>query len=126
MSKLYRAECSKCGNVEFADTVDMGSCPDCDDKYAAMVLKPSLEHDKEIMEEPDFACPDCGQTWTAFALENGKDWKCDSRHGGCGFYGWREENNDIPAPKDQTKEEGARASAWSRYQRSQRGHYEYR
>lgn len=127
MVGLYRHECSECGNVEINDTFEMRDCPACDNKYAGMMLKPSPEHDKKIMEAPssNFECPDCGEKLFALSNERGTDWMC-RQTGGCGFSGWRRENENIRAPESFSDEEHARHNAWSRYQRYKAGYFEYR
>lgn len=131
MTGLHRHECSECGEVVINDEIHMDDCPSCDEKYAVMANKPAPEHDKEIMEEPSdsMACPECGVKMAATATEDGKDWKCRRGAGGCGFALWRATEGKeagIPAPEDFSEEEHARQNAWSRYQRYQAGHFEYR
>lgn len=129
-SKLFRHECTNCGNVVFSDEHYLSECGECDDKYAAMRHTPTPEHDKAVGEEPpdSLACPECGLKMAATATEDGKDWKCRSGGGGCGYAGWRWKEGEeagIPAPEDLSGDEASRQDAWSRYQRYQAGHYEY-
>jgi len=124
---LYRHVCSKCDEEVISDEHEVDECPNCDDKYASMILTPSLEHDKKIMEAPpdSFECPDCGSSLFALSTEDGRDWMC-RQSGGCGYAGWLSQNSDIRPPKDIPHTEGYRRSAWSRYKRYQEGHFEYR
>lgn len=131
MVDLYRHKCSNCSHVVINDSFEMRECPNCDDKYASMLRKPSPEHDKEIMKEPTdlLSCPECGVKMAATATVDGKDWECRVKGGGCGFAGWRLEDGsetDIPAPEDLSEDDGVRQDAWSRYHRYKAGHFEYR
>lgn len=125
MDTELRYICESCGEVDFIAELVPRECSNCSsDEF--LNRAPTLESDREIMDDVGVSCPECGLGRPVRAI-NGRtnDWMCLEEFGGCGAIELAEKDSSLVRPDDLSDDQNVKLAAFRRVRGAEKGEFSY-